>query len=84
MCPQCLHAATLEKVEQYVAGMTPEKALTGNRAKDLPRGNHFVEGIDYYVDGSNWVFSAWHHLRRGFCCQNGCRHCPYGFKKETT
>ena len=21
-------------------------------------------------------------LWRGTCCQNGCRNCPYGFKKE--
>jgi len=22
-------------------------------------------------------------LQRGYCCQNGCRNCPYGFKKPT-
>jgi hypothetical protein len=21
-------------------------------------------------------------LERGFCCKNGCRHCPYGFKNQ--
>lgn len=20
-------------------------------------------------------------LHRGYCCQNGCRNCPYGFRK---
>ena len=25
------------------------------------------------------VFTASHHLDRGFCCESGCRHCPYGF-----
>ena len=25
------------------------------------------------------VFTAKHHLERGFCCESGCRHCPYGF-----
>jgi iron complex transport system substrate-binding protein len=24
------------------------------------------------------VMTEWEHLRRGFCCGNGCRHCPYG------
>jgi hypothetical protein len=24
------------------------------------------------------VFTAAYHLRRGYCCGNGCRHCPYG------
>ncbi len=23
------------------------------------------------------VFTAEYHLRRGFCCDSGCRHCPY-------
>lgn len=23
-------------------------------------------------------------LRRGYCCRNGCRNCPYGFRKAKT
>lgn len=34
---------------------------------------------DYYFDGPYLVFTAAYHLKRGFCCQSGCRHCPYGF-----
>lgn len=36
-----------------------------------------VEGVDYYLDGGRWVFTAAYHLARGSCCQSGCRHCPY-------
>ena len=32
---------------------------------------------DYYVEGATLVFTAGFHLRRGYCCGNGCRHCPY-------
>ncbi len=33
---------------------------------------------DFYLDDlGNTVFTAAYHLRRGNCCQNGCRHCPY-------
>ncbi|MBK7992325.1 MAG: hypothetical protein IPK14_02600 [Blastocatellia bacterium] len=21
-------------------------------------------------------------LKRGYCCESGCRHCPYGFNKK--
>lgn len=28
------------------------------------------------------VFTARFLARRGYCCGNGCRHCPYEFKKE--
>jgi prepilin-type N-terminal cleavage/methylation domain-containing protein/prepilin-type processing-associated H-X9-DG protein len=32
---------------------------------------------DFYFDGSLMVFTAEYHLRRGYCCESGCRHCPY-------
>jgi hypothetical protein len=32
---------------------------------------------DYYFDGGLIVFNAAFHLRRGYCCDSGCRHCPY-------
>jgi hypothetical protein len=32
---------------------------------------------DYYLEGATVVFTAGFHLRRGYCCGNGCRHCPY-------
>jgi hypothetical protein len=36
-----------------------------------------VEGVDYYVENGRWVFTAVYHLKRGYCCDSGCRHCPY-------
>ncbi|HKP73534.1 MAG TPA: DUF5522 domain-containing protein [Pyrinomonadaceae bacterium] len=41
-----------------------------------------VEGEDFYWEGAAMVFTARFHLRRGYCCESGCRHCPYGFRKE--
>jgi hypothetical protein len=41
-----------------------------------------VEGVDFYREGAAIVFTQSYHLRRGSCCESGCRHCPYGFKKE--
>jgi hypothetical protein len=34
-------------------------------------------GEDYYYDGPYLVFTAHYHLKRGTCCNSGCRHCPY-------
>ena len=45
--------------------------------------NPVMEGEDYYLEGALMVFTERFLLRRGFCCESGCRHCPYGFKKET-
>jgi hypothetical protein len=36
-----------------------------------------VEGRDYYFERSRFVLTAAYLLRRGTCCDNGCRHCPY-------
>jgi len=36
-----------------------------------------IEGEDYYCEESAIVFTARYHLRRGYCCESGCRHCPY-------
>jgi hypothetical protein len=36
-----------------------------------------IEGEDFYREGAFVVFTARYHLRRGYCCESGCRHCPY-------
>jgi hypothetical protein len=36
-----------------------------------------VEGEDFYREGAAIVFTARFHLRRGYCCRSGCRHCPF-------
>ncbi|HRK27630.1 MAG TPA: DUF5522 domain-containing protein [Chitinophagales bacterium] len=42
-----------------------------------------IKNIHYYIDElGRWVFTAQYLTERGYCCQSGCRHCPYGFKKE--
>ena len=40
-----------------------------------------AEGVDYYFENGLMVFTRAYHLKRGYCCQSGCRHCPYGFDK---
>jgi len=38
---------------------------------------------DYYYTAEGFVvFTEAYHLKRGYCCKNGCRHCPYGYKKK--
>ncbi len=33
--------------------------------------------VDYYIEGERVIFTALAHIKRGQCCGNGCRHCPY-------
>jgi hypothetical protein len=32
---------------------------------------------DFYYEGPNLVFTAAYHLKRGYCCDSRCRHCPF-------
>jgi hypothetical protein len=32
---------------------------------------------DFYMENGSLVFTAAYHLKRGSCCDSGCRHCPY-------
>ncbi len=36
-----------------------------------------VEGRDFYIENGYRVMTEYFLKRRGFCCGNGCRHCPY-------
>jgi 2-iminoacetate synthase ThiH len=37
----------------------------------------FIKDIHYYLDGDKVVFTEAYFLKRGYCCGNKCRHCPY-------
>jgi len=41
------------------------------------RDAELLEGIDYYVENGWLVFTAAFLWKRGYCCESGCRHCPY-------
>ena len=73
LCPACLSEA--------ISNLTPpveehSGLIEQFREKDQPS---FLEGEDYYFEGGLIVFTEGFLSRRGFCCQSGCRHCPYGF-----
>ena len=39
-----------------------------------------VEGEDFYYEDGLMVLTASYLRRRGFCCDCGCRNCPYKAK----
>jgi hypothetical protein len=39
-----------------------------------------VEGEDFYYNEQGYmVLTEKYHLAKGFCCGNGCKHCPYNY-----
>lgn len=40
-----------------------------------------VEGEDFYYNEEGYiVLTEKYHLEKGFCCGNGCKHCPYNYQ----
>lgn len=35
----------------------------------------------YFNEDGLMVFTETYLRKRGFCCRNGCKHCPYGFRR---
>ena len=35
-----------------------------------------IEGEDYYLENGLMILTARYHLRRGYCYEQGCNHCP--------
>ena len=64
--------------------MSNKDSIQADLSDNLPANNlkqPLVEGEDYYIEDGLYVFTASFLRARGYCCQSGCRHCPY--KKET-
>lgn len=42
-----------------------------------------IEGKDFYWDDNqNMVLTEIFLKNRGYCCENGCVHCPYSFNQR--
>ncbi|HEY1024837.1 MAG TPA: DUF5522 domain-containing protein [Sphingobacteriaceae bacterium] len=43
-----------------------------------------TENEDFYWENGFMVFTREYHLKRGTCCKNKCRHCPWNFGRNRT
>ena len=43
--------------------------------------NELIEKIDYYINADGYVvLTEKYHLDKGYCCGNGCLHCPFEYE----
>lgn len=54
--------------------MKEERKVQREKIKLLPS--------DFYMEGNKKVMTEQYHIKRGYCCGSGCRHCPYNPKSE--
>ncbi|MCA1574629.1 MAG: DUF5522 domain-containing protein [Acidobacteria bacterium] len=59
----------------------PKSNQAPARDTDAPDRQNTVllEGVDFYLENGLMVFTAAFLHRRGYCCERGCRHCPYEY-----
>ncbi|MBX2872537.1 MAG: hypothetical protein KTR30_10570 [Saprospiraceae bacterium] len=74
LCIDCLKAEIQEKIGLYVQQV--KRGEIANQAHQYHTAK-LIEDIDFYMENGLMVLSSWFHLKRGECCGNACRHCPY-------
>jgi len=60
--------------------MKHTKKLFNKKKEIAPLATKPIEGKDYYLENDLIVMTEAYHLKRGYCCGNKCRHCPYTHK----
>jgi hypothetical protein len=63
--------------ESSRAFLPGEQAAAELRATESSNTPAPLEPEDFYYENGLMVFTAAYHLKRGYCCNSGCRHCPF-------
>lgn len=55
----------------------PNDSEDNDQGESFVRNNHFPDADERIVFAP---LTADYLLERGYCCGNGCKHCPYNYK----
>lgn len=74
LCRDC----TLNKINQFLNNLykLPLKKQLAF-AKPFYTNANLIEHLDYEMQNSYMVFTRWFFLKRGTCCKNSCKNCPF-------
>jgi hypothetical protein len=83
------HVSTQEVLDNYLAKHAPALRADGinkfgetfkasRRILQLDNSGGLVEGRDFTMNGGLMVLTSEFLRKRGYCCNSGCRNCPYG------
>lgn len=73
-CPSCLTQRVGAQLDR-MATLLPTSRMLEISAPW--RSGELCRHIDFEIEEDKYVFSRWFHLKRGHCCGNRCRNCPY-------
>jgi hypothetical protein len=63
-----------ESSRTFLPGEQTAAELGATESSNMPAP---LEPEDFYYENGLMVFTAAYHLKRGYCCNSGCRHCPF-------
>lgn len=75
LCPECLKLKIAAQINTLMEQKSLDEMLV--IAAPFAKPPSMVEGIDFNLENGFHVFTSWFHLKRGSCCSNGCKNCPY-------
>jgi hypothetical protein len=76
--PACLCRSCLETIARVSLELNSTDEILVEVRRLLSRPIEALTPDDYYYEpDGKMVFTAAYHLKRGACCANKCRHCPY-------
>jgi hypothetical protein len=74
----CLCRSCLETLARLSHELDDPSAVLSKIQELIESSSRAAKEEDCYLDeNGNVVFTATYHLKRGTCCGNGCRHCPF-------
>jgi len=74
-CKNCLSQVIQEKIVNLINTSSQQELIA--IAHQYRTDKKLIVGIDYLIEDNNWIFTQWYHLKRGSCCGNDCKNCPY-------
>ncbi|MCC6138935.1 MAG: cysteine-rich CWC family protein [Bdellovibrionaceae bacterium] len=72
----CMDVALVQKIPNELKGCLCPECLKTFSA-DKVESPLLAETEDFYLENGFMVFTEKYLLKRGYCCKNNCRHCPY-------
>jgi hypothetical protein len=76
--PACLCRSCLETIARISRELGSTEEILAEVRRIPSRATEVLGTEDYYYDpDGRMVFTAAYHLKRGSCCENKCRHCPF-------
>ncbi len=75
--PTCFCRHCLETIARIAREHEGAEEILAEVRRVIPQPEPALAPEDYYTEDGKMVFTTAYHLKRGHCCESGCRHCPY-------